>query len=181
MSSSITPLLLVDGYNIIGSWSPLKATRDRHGLEQARYELIETLINYTVHKGYKTQVVFDSQYQKTPSSIEHHSTHLSICFTAWTQTADTYIEKVCATFFRREQSNYGNYNRLIVATSDRDQYLTAMGYGAEWMSVEVLARDIESSRSQVRHKQRSNKRSRGRLLFNCLDAQSQEKLARWLS
>lgn len=177
MSSPITPLLLVDGYNIIGSWSPLKSTRDRHGLEQARYELIETLINYTVHKGFKTQVVFDSQYQKTPSSVEHHSTHLSICFTAWTQTADTYIERVCATFFRRQQINH---NRIIVATSDRDQYLTAMGYGAEWMSVEVLAKDIESSRSQVKRKQRSNKRSRGRLLFNCLDAQSQEKLARWL-
>ena len=55
MYSSITPLLLVDGYNIIGSWSTLKATRDRHGLEQARHELVETLINYTVHKGYKTQ------------------------------------------------------------------------------------------------------------------------------
>ncbi len=177
MSSSITPLLLVDGYNIIGSWSSLKAIRDLHGLEQARRELVETLINYTVQKGYKTQVVFDSQYQKTPSSVEHHSTHLSICFTAWTQTADTYIEKVCATFFRRQVSNY---NRIIVATSDRDQYLTAMGYGAEWMSVDVLVKDIESSRSQVRRKQRSNKRSRGRLLFNCLDAQSQEKLARWL-
>ena len=82
MSSSITPLLLVDGYNIIGSWSSLKAIRDLHGLEQARRELVETLINYTVQKGYKTQVVFDSQYQKTPSSVEHHSTHLSICFTA---------------------------------------------------------------------------------------------------
>ena len=177
MSSSIIPLLLVDGYNIIGSWSPLKSTRDYHGLEQARYELVETLLNYTAHKGYKTQVVFDSQYQKTPSSIEHHSTHLSICFTAWTQTADTYIEKVCASFFRRQ---YTHHNRIIVATSDRDQYLTAMGYGAEWMSVDVLAKDIESSRSQVKRKQRHNKRSRGRLLFNCLDAQSQEKLARWL-
>ncbi|MDJ0510640.1 MAG: NYN domain-containing protein [Crocosphaera sp.] len=177
MSSSIIPLLLVDGYNIIGSWSPLKSTRDHHGLEQARHELVETLINYTAHKGYKTRVVFDSQYQKTPSSIEHHSTHLSICFTAWTQTADTYIEKVCASFFRRQETDH---NRIIVATSDRDQYLTAMGYGAEWMSVDVLAKDIESARSQVKRKQSHHKRSRGRLLFNCLDAQSQEKLARWL-
>ena len=178
MYSSITPLLLVDGYNIIGSWSSLKATRDRHGLEQARHELVETLINYTVHKGYKTRVGFDSQYQMTPSTIEHHSQHLSICFTAWTQTADTYIEKVCAAFFSRQETDH---DRIIVATSDRDQYLTAMGYGAEWMSVDVLAKDIQSSRSQVKRKQQSNKRSRGRLLFNCLDTQSQEKLARWLS
>jgi predicted RNA-binding protein with PIN domain len=177
MSSPCTPLLLVDGYNIIGSWSSLKTTRDRHGLEQARRELVENLINYTVHKGYKTRVVFDSQYQKTPGSMEHHSSHLAICFTPWTQTADTYIEKVCAGFFRGQEASH---ERIIVATSDRDQYLTAMGYGAEWMSVKVLTKDIESSRSQVKRKQRPNQRSRGRLLFNCLDAQSQEKLARWL-
>ena len=176
MSSFCTPLLLVDGYNIIGAWSSLKSTRDRHGLEQARRELIETLVNYTAHKGYKTKVVFDSQYQRTPCSLEHHSSHLSIYFTAWTQTADTYIEKVCASFFRRQAASP---SRIIVATSDRDQRLTVTGYGAEWMSAQVLASDVESSTRQVKRKQRHNKRSQGRLLFNCLDAKSQERLARW--
>lgn len=176
MSSLCTPLLLVDGYNIIGAWSSLKTTRDRHGLEQARRELIETLVNYTAHKGYKTKVVFDSQYQKTPCSLEHHSSHLSIYFTAWTQTADTYIEKVCASFFRRQAASP---SRIIVATSDRDQRLTVTGYGAEWMSAQVLASDVESSTRQVKRKQRHSKRSQGRLLFNCLDAKSQERLARW--
>ena len=40
-------LLLVDGYNIIGSWTSLKLTRDRDGLETARQELVERLLNYT--------------------------------------------------------------------------------------------------------------------------------------
>ncbi|MEA5536447.1 NYN domain-containing protein [Crocosphaera sp. XPORK-15E] len=176
MSSHHYPLLLVDGYNIIGAWCSLKTTRDRHGLEQARRELVEALINYTAEKGYKTQVVFDSQYQRTPCSLEHHSSHLSIYFTAWTQTADTYIEKVCASFFHGKTVAPP---RLIVATSDRDQQLTVVGYGAELMSAQVLSSDIQASVSQVKRKQRNSQRSQGRFLFNCLDAKSQERLARW--
>ncbi|GBF79786.1 NYN domain-containing protein [Aphanothece sacrum] len=176
MPTSHYPLLLVDGYNIIGSWTCLKKTRDHHGLELARQELIEALINYTAHQGFHTQVVFDSQYQKTPSSLENHSPNLSIYFTAWTQTADTYIEKVCASFFRRIVPSPP---RIIVATSDRDQRLTVVGYGAEWMSAQGLANDVELSTRQVKQKQRSNQRTPGRFLFNCLDSKSQERLAQW--
>ena len=82
-------LLLVDGSNIIGSWTSLKLTRDRDGLETARQELVERLLNYTTHQGYKTQIVFDSQYQKTTSTEEPYGPHLSVYFTAWTQTADS--------------------------------------------------------------------------------------------
>ncbi|HAC63845.1 MAG TPA: RNA-binding protein [Cyanothece sp. UBA12306] len=176
MAASHYPLLLVDGYNIIGTWASLKKTRDRHGLEPARRELIEALVNYTAHNGYQTQVVFDSQYRKSPSSLEHHSPNLSIYFTAWMQTADTYIERVCASSFRRVVPHR---SRVIVATSDRDQRLTVVGYGAEWMSAQRLVNEIESSVCQVRHKQKAKKRSQGRFLFNCLDAKSQERLAQW--
>ena len=176
MAISHHPLLLVDGYNIIGTWASLKKTRDHHGLEPARRELIEALVNYTAHNGYQTQVVFDSQYRKTPSSLEQHSPNLSIYFTAWAQTADTYIEKVCASFFRRAVPPPP---RVIVATSDRDQRLTVVGYGAEWMSAQRLVNEIECSTCQVRRKQRPSKRSQGRFLFNCLDAKSQKCLAQW--
>ena len=43
------PVLLVDGYNIIGAWSELKSLRDRD-LEAARDRLVDTLINYTASK-----------------------------------------------------------------------------------------------------------------------------------
>ncbi|XLQ11310.1 MAG: NYN domain-containing protein [cyanobacterium endosymbiont of Epithemia adnata isolate EadnSB Bon19] len=169
-------LLLIDGYNIIGNWTSLQLTRDRHGLEPARRELVEALVNYAAHSGYQAQVVFDSQYRKTPSSLEKHSPNLSIHFTAWAQTADTYIEKVCASFFHKTSFTPP---RLIVATSDRDQRLTVIGYGAEWMSAQHLADEINLSTHQVRRKQRPSKRSQGRFLFNCLDAESQARLAQW--
>ncbi len=176
MSSPSQHLLLVDGYNIIGAWPSLTRTRDRQGLELARQELIEALINYTAHQGYKTQVVFDAQYRKTPSSLENYSGELSVYFTDWAQTADTYIEKICASFYHHSEQRP---SRLIVATSDRAQRLTVVGYGAEWMSAQRLASEIEFSSRQIRKKQQSTQRTQGRFLFNSLDAKSQERLSEW--
>jgi predicted RNA-binding protein with PIN domain len=165
------PLLLVDGYNVIGAWSSLKKQCDRHGLESARYQLIETLINYTSHQGYRTQIVFDSQYQDSPGTQEAHTSCLSVYYTAFEQTADTYIEKICASQEQRSQ-----YPRIIVATSDRAQKLTVMGYGAEWMSAQRLELEIDQSLRRIRNKQRPTKVSQGRFLVNSLDAKVQQKL-----
>jgi uncharacterized protein len=174
MSSSFRQaLLLVDGYNVIGAWSNLQQTRDREGLESARRELIETLINFTATEGYHTQVIFDAHYQNTPGYSEVLTASLSVHYTAFAQTADTYIEKFCASFSRQVQHNY---QRLIVATSDRAQRLTVVGYGAEWLSVQRLAGEIEVSRNRIKRKKRHQKPHSGRFLFNALDAEAQERL-----
>ena len=169
-------LLLVDGYNIIGTWSSLQQTRDRHGLESARRELVEVLINYTAHKGYETKVVFDSHYQRTPSNQEQYTPALSVYYTAFAQSADTYIEKICATFYRQTPTRP---SRLIVATSDRAQQLTILGYGAEWLSAQRLAREVETTARQISKKQRPRQRTSGRFLFNSLDAKARQRLAQW--
>jgi hypothetical protein len=171
--SSRQALLLVDGYNIIGAWSYLKKTRDRDGLESARRELIEVLINYTATEGYHSQVVFDAHFQNTPSYSEVHTASLSVYYTAFAQTADTYIEKYCASFSRSIENQYG---RLIVATSDRAQRLTILGYGAEWISAQRLAGEVETARNRVNRTKRPHKSHAGRFLFNALDAEAQERL-----
>jgi predicted RNA-binding protein with PIN domain len=169
-------ILLVDGYNVIGTWSYLKKTRDRDGLEAARQELVEALINYSAFQGYETHVVFDAHAQNTPTYQEALTAHLSVCYTDFGQTADTYIEKFCASF----RFNFGNPpKRLIVATSDRAQQLTVVGYGAEWLSSQQLASDVEFAARRSRSKQRPQKQSRSRFLFNSLDAQAQQRLAQW--
>lgn len=175
-TSSSQTLLLVDGYNIIGAWSALKQTRDSYGLELARNKLVETLINYSAHQGYNTQVVFDAQYQKTPSSQEQYTPSLSVHYTGFAQTADTYIEKICASLSRQVSPPL---NRVIVATSDHAQKLTVLGYGAEWMSAQHLANDVDLSSHQLKKRHRSRKPSRGRFLVNSLDAKSQQLLAQW--
>jgi predicted RNA-binding protein with PIN domain len=169
-------LLLVDGYNIIGAWSALKRIRESHGLEFARRELIESLINYSAVKGLDTQIVFDAHYQNSPLSIERHSSNLSVHYTAFSQTADSYIEKLCATHSRRFSERN---SRLIVATSDRDQRLTAVGYGAEWMSAQVLASDVEHTAQAFRPKKRISKRSPRASLFHGLDPKAQKQLQEW--
>ncbi|ACK71380.1 protein of unknown function DUF901 [Gloeothece citriformis PCC 7424] len=175
-SSSSKALLLVDGYNIIGAWSSLKQIQEKQGLDSARRELIETLINYSAHQGYTTQVVFDAQYQKSPTTQEQYTPTLSVCYTAFAQTADTYIEKICASFFR---ASVGLHSRIIVATSDHAQRLTIVGYGAEWMSAQKLAHEVDFVAHKIRRKHRPRKPSGGRFLVHGLDAKSQALLSQW--
>jgi uncharacterized protein len=174
--SSYQAILLVDGYNIIGDWSDLKQSRDRHGLEAARYELVECLINYSAAVAYRTKVVFDAHYQDTPRSSETHTAALSVHYTAFAETADTYIEKFCATFARKKYQQEST--RLIVATSDRAQQLTVVGYGAEWLSAPMLEREVGIAVQKTKSKTQKQTKSKppGRFLFNALDPAAQKRL-----
>mgnify|MGYP006281651971 CR=1 FL=1 len=173
-SSTAPPVLLVDGYNIIGAWSELKSLRDRD-LEAARDQLINILINYTASKGYQTQVVFDAHFQTTPKFYETPTQYLSVYYTAYGETADTYIEKCCASNSRQGKVVR---QRLIVATSDRAQQLTVSGYGAEWRSARQLENDVNFAKRKTRRKQRSRQKSQGRFLVNALDPKAQKQLSK---
>ncbi len=176
-------LLLVDGYNIIGQWSSLKSTRDQYGLELARLELTEALINFSSHEGFHTQLVFDAQLQNSPATQEQASPQVMVHYTAWLQTADTFIEKRCAHYSR---NRYDYPARVIVATSDRAQQLTVLGYGAECMSAKRLKQAISQSRQQVQQ-QRKQPRKRlsthrattSRGWVSGLDPSVQDKLSQW--
>jgi len=168
-------VLLVDGYNIIGAWPCLKKTRDTESLEAARWQLAESLINYSAFQGFTTQVVFDAHYQNTGGSQEVITQHLSIYYTDFGQTADTYIEKACAAF--RPHLRQSHLCRLIVATSDRAQQLTVTGYGAAWMSAQQLYYDVESTALRVRGKNRLRKQPSSRFLANSIDAKARQRLA----
>ncbi|WP_250126052.1 NYN domain-containing protein [Chroococcidiopsis sp. CCMEE 29] len=185
--SSPHAVLLVDGYNIIGAWSYLKKTRDDAGLEASRCQLIEALINYTTFQGFQTQIVFDAQYQNTCSTQEDITQNLSVHYTDFGQTADTYIEKACACFYSYtnrvlpkavlpRKPPHCSQSRLIVATSDRTQQLMVMGYGAEWMSAQQLAGEVESAAIRVRQ-HKPKKQSSSRFLANSIDAKARQRLA----
>jgi uncharacterized protein len=170
-------ILFVDGYNMVGAWPHLIELRDREGLESARRELIELLLSYSAAQNFDTQIVFDAQYRDTPGSREVMTSYLSVYYTEHRQTADTFIEKSCAAF-RKDLRKFSH--RLIVATSDRAQQLTVIGYGAEWMSAQRLWVEVELSANRVRHKQRSlrqQKQSSRKLLASALDPAAQAKLA----
>lgn len=168
-------VLLVDGYNIIGAWSCLKKTRDTAGLEAARWELIEALTSYSAFQGYNTQIVFDAQYQNSCSNKEVITELLSVYYTDFGQTADTYIEKVCASL--RASIAQSLISRMIVATSDRAQQLMIQGYGAEWLSAQQLCYEVQRSICRTRQKYQPRKQSNKRFLANSIDATARQRLA----
>ncbi|CAD5913221.1 hypothetical protein NIVACYA_00611 [Planktothrix agardhii] len=100
---------------------------------------------------------------------------MSIHYTSFGQTADTYIEKLCASLSRQLRLSR---RRLIVATSDRAQRLTVTGYGAEWMSAEQLAEAVEATTQRRQRRHQPRKPSSSRFLANSLDAEAQNRLAR---
>lgn len=171
---SPSAILLVDGYNIIGCWPKLLLTRDRAGLEAARWELVEALTSYSAFQGFDTKLVFDAQYRDSPGNWEIITENLAVYYTDFGQTADTYIEKACATL--RSEIRLSQ-QRLIVATSDRAQQLTVTGYGAEWMSAQKLACEVETAAQRVLRQNKPRKHPSGRFLANSLDAKSRQRLA----
>ena len=54
------PLLLVDGYNVIGAWSVPKA--ERLSIEEARDRLVHMIADYAGFSGEEVVVVFDGHY-----------------------------------------------------------------------------------------------------------------------
>jgi uncharacterized protein len=177
-------ILLVDGYNVIGAWkdlypneeTPLQQTNGEE-LEVARNKLIEQLINFSSFEGYFTTVVFDAHNRDTPSVTEILTPNVSIYYTEYKETADTYIEKFCAA----HRTDTRLKTRVLVATSDRAQQLTVGGFGAEWLSALQLVNNIESSSRKSRDaafgKKKQKKGAGTGRLFNSLDAESQAVLS----
>jgi uncharacterized protein len=167
-------VLLVDGYNVIGAHPKFKALRDHEGLEEARRALIELLANYSAYHHYETDIVFDAHYQDRQGSRETVTQYLAIAYTHFNQTADSHIERACALFFREDIRRFEK--RLIVATSDRAQWMTAVGYGAEWMSSPTLILEAMTSGQQLK-RHRPSKQPKTRFLSSGLDETVQSRLA----
>lgn len=168
-------ILLVDGYNVIGAWPALIELRDGDSLDLARNSLAEMLANYSAYRGFETLLVFDAYGQRQSHRVEKYTQHLSVHYTSFGQTADSYIEISCAKF-RNDIRKFEK--RLIVATSDRAQQLTVVGYGAEWMSAAQLHADVNISVQKVKKRQKPQKQSKQRFLSKSLNPEMQAKLAK---
>ncbi|EDX87600.1 conserved hypothetical protein [Synechococcus sp. PCC 7335] len=159
--SSSQAILLVDGYNIIGSWMDLIQLKNSQGLDAARERLIASLANYSAYQDYETWAVFDAYEQQAPSSQNVVTKHLSVHYTDFGQTADSYIERACAKF-RNDARKFTK--RLIVATSDNVHRQTVVGYGAEGISALQLQNEVTRVNQRVQHRQKPKKKRSGRFM-----------------
>lgn len=162
MAPKADVLMVVDGYNVIGSKWHLAGG----DLAQKRQKLIESLCNYSALNAYQTHIIFDAHKRRQPETWEDITEHVRVCYTGYGLTADAYIERFCAQHRGREQ-------RLIVVTSDRLEWMTAAGYGAEWLSSPALWQAMAQLPRQTPPKVTTGRTVRG------LPAAVQEQLRQW--
>ncbi len=148
-------LLMVDGYNMIGSWPNLVPLKKLDKMADARDLLLRELSDYSRYKKIQTIVVFDAQLvpgiQRT---YDYHS--LQVVFTQEDETADSYIE--------RSLSDYQNaLTNVTVATSDYAEQRIVLGKGSSRKSAPELYKDVMEAKKDVKsdyqeYKQKDAKR-----------------------
>lgn len=132
--------LLVDGYNIIFSWSELAETA-KLNLDAARAQLINILCNYQGFRRCNVILVFDAYKVRSEREVEEYG-NLKVVYTREAETADMFIEKAT----HRLSAD----NRVRVATSDGTEQLIILGAGATRISAREFKLEVEEVERTIR-------------------------------
>ena len=145
------PLLLVDGYNVIGAWDVPKA--EHLSIDEARERLVHLIADYAGYSGEEVIVVFDGHY--TDRMVRsHQAVHgVEVVFTKHAESADNYIEAQCAAAPK--------WRQVRVATSDSTEQTVTMGRGAVRISSREFLLELTQTRSVGRVRMQEEKISRG--------------------
>ncbi len=162
----MTPVLVVDAYNVIHDWwSPGGGVE----LGMSRDRLLADLASFAAVEGTRTIVVFDA-HQIASVGARDDQAGLEVHYSAAGETADTVIERLC--FGLREAGE-----TVTVATSDRVQALVVFGKGVYRMSARSLLREVERSRKDAKLKAQKTKRQETSMrVEHRLDASTWAKL-----
>ncbi len=164
MVALASPILIVDGYNIIGAWDELKELKQTD-MGSARDQLIATLSAYYPWCWERVIIVFDGQ-QFDWSYVGG----IEVVFTEDKETADTMIEKLAAGLI--------SYYRVEVATSDYAEYRAASALGAVVFSAPALKERLEEQRSSFRRRLANQSEKRGIMLNDILNKSILDTLER---
>mmetsp|Transcript_13353 Transcript_13353/g.22541 ORF Transcript_13353/g.22541 Transcript_13353/m.22541 type:complete len:332 (-) Transcript_13353:158-1153(-) len=132
------PVLIVDGYNVIGYWAKLKKHFDAGHLDVARERLLSELGEYLHAKGLRVICVFDAAGGAAAST--RHETmpyDVEVVYEA-VHTADTYIERRC-----RELLDEKSAPVVIVATNDVQTLRCVIGQGAQTCTSKLLIQEMK--------------------------------------
>ncbi|WP_102412148.1 NYN domain-containing protein [Beduinella massiliensis] len=134
------PLLLVDGYNVIGAWS--EAKERGWTMPEARDQLLHRLCDYAGYADLEIVLVFDGHYQERRQRSTEKVSGVTVVYTKHGESADNYIEAAAGAAPK--------YRELRVATSDGLEQIVTMGRGAVRVSARELLRDISQTRRSGR-------------------------------
>ena len=133
------PLLLVDGYNVIGAWN---VPREEHlTIEQARERLVHLIADYAGYSGEEVVVVFDGHYTDRPTRSHMMMHGVEVVFTRHAESADNYIEAAC--------DAAPKWRRVRVATSDAVEQTVTLGRGSGTQDVVVTRERYPSYQGAV--------------------------------
>ena len=130
------PLLIVDGYNVIGAWR--EAAKKRYTIDEARDKLIHMLAEYSGYRGVEVVLVFDGYKSDKLSTTVERQGPVGVVYTRHGETADRYIERLAV--------NAPRYRTIRVATSDGAIQNMALGAGATRITSRELLIEMEQAR-----------------------------------
>ena len=140
--------LIVDGYNVIHAWPPLKHLLNTASLEAARDRLVERLSVLSMVSGEEVTVVFDAHHSRAMSNSEEVVDGVRVIFTRKGHSADHSIERIAYL-----AGQVGDV--ITVATSDRFQRDLVRGMGGAVISaLELERRVIEAEQEMTRRVKR---------------------------
>ena len=113
-------LLIVDGYNMIGSWPELVQLKKQDKMADAREALLHRLSNYAKYEKYQLDVVFTKE----------------------DETADSYIERIAGQLNDR-------LTQVTVATSDLAEQWMIFSQGALRTSAYELYKTIKKTEKTI--------------------------------
>lgn len=132
------PLLIVDGYNIIGHLDRNVMSSDVRTLDEHRDRLKENLQDYAGYTDEEVILVFDGYKSERMIRSEEKYGNLTVVFTKHGETADSYIERITA--------KAPSYREVRVATSDALEQSQIFSTGAIRVSAKELTEHLRRIR-----------------------------------
>ena len=133
--------VIVDGYNVIHAWEPLKRLLDV-SLEAARDKLVERLGVYAMVSGADVTVVFDAHHSAARKNSEELVEGVHVLFTRKGHSADHVIERIA-------YAASGTADSITVATSDRTQRDLVRGMGGAVIDARELERRVVDAEQEM--------------------------------
>lgn len=168
--TACSPLVVVDGYNIIHKWARLKKHMTKGDTARARQLLIDDLENLRVIKGWRIEVVFDGTKkslvgvlghgpggssdrptrmdQQSKASLSKHG--VRIVYSGVGNEADAYIEARCAAAKNVTQGTLTG--QFIVASDDSMIRLAGQNAGALCMSTDRFITELRALKRAVEYR-----------------------------
>lgn len=132
------PLLIVDGYNVIGAWR--EAEKERWSIDECRDRLLRLLEDYSGYSGEDVVLVFDGYQSDRKTRTEEQFGNLMLVYTRHGETADSYIERLVA--------QTPKYRAVRVATSDGLEQSQVLSTGAIRLTSRELLRELRHLRQR---------------------------------